>query len=95
MTAESNQQSEESTMGNLRDKPMMVGKKATIKLCRIEEYYVDVEMPVDGDPARQAGLYVFSDTPSDDYETVHAEVLDEEPLYEDDFESEEDWPRYE
>lgn len=75
--------------------PMQVGKKARIKLVRVEEYYVDVEMPIDGDPEAQAGLHVWQDTPCDDYDVVNAEILDEEPLYEDDFESEEDWPRYE
>ena len=80
--------------GGLQD-AMMVGKRAKIKLVRHETYYVDVEMPVDGDPAAQAGLYVFQDTPCDDYTDVIAEILEEEPLYEDDFESEEDWPRYE
>lgn len=73
----------------------LVGKRATVKLVRHETYYVDVEMPVDGDPEKQAGLHVWQDTPCDDYMTVHAEIMEEEPLYEDEFESMEDWPSYE
>ena len=63
---------------------MQVGERATIKLVRHEEYYVDVLKHPDTNPERAAGEQVFSDTPSDEYMTVHAEVLKSEPIYEDD-----------
>jgi len=63
---------------------MQIGERATIKLVRHEEYYVDVLKLPDTDPETAAGEHVFSDTPSDEYMTVHAEVLESEPIYEDD-----------
>ena len=64
--------------------PMQIGERATIRLVRHEEYYVDVLKLPDQDPETAAGEHVFHDTPSDDYETIMAEVVESEPIYEDD-----------
>jgi len=64
--------------------PTTIGEKATIKLVRHEEYYVDVLKKPDESPEQAAGKHVFHDTPSDEYMDVHAEVLESEPIYEDD-----------
>lgn len=63
---------------------MQVGERATIKLVRHEEYYLDVLKVSGEDVETIANEHVFADTPSDDYETVFAEVLESEPVYEND-----------
>lgn len=78
------------------EKPMQIGKKATVRVAIVHEYTVDVEMPVDGDPGEQADFELFAHRDYDDYdeaEVINAEVLDEEPIWEDE-RDEEDWPTH-
>lgn len=75
---------------------MQIGKKATVKVSIMMEYHVDVEMPVDGDPGEQADFELFCREDYDDYDekdVVHAEIVEEEPLYEDE-RDEDEWPSY-
>ena len=76
--------------------PMQIGKKATVRVSMVMEYTVEVEMPVDGDPGEQADFELFAFDRFDDYgkkDIVHSEILDEEPIYEDE-RDEDDWPTY-
>ena len=76
--------------------PMQIGKKATGKVAFVMESTVDVEMPVDGDPGEQADFELWALERFDDYDEkdiVHSEILDEEPIYEDE-RDEDDWPTY-
>lgn len=76
--------------------PMQIGKKATVQVSMVMEYTVEVEMPVDGDPGEQADFELFALERFDDYDEkdiVHSEILEEEPIYEDE-RDEEDWPSY-
>lgn len=78
--------------------PMQVGKKATVRVSYTVDEIVEVEMPVDGDPGEQAmfELWVQERLPDDPFERtlIHAEIEDEEPVYEDEFDSSEGWPSY-
>jgi len=76
--------------------PMQIGKKATVQVSMVMEYTVEVEMLVDADPGEQADFELFALDRFDDYDekdVVHSEVLEEEPIYEDE-RDEEDWPSY-
>lgn len=76
--------------------PMQIGKKATVRVSMVMQYTVEVEMPVDGDPGEQADFELFALDRFDDYDEkdiVHSEILEEEPLYEDERDKEE-WPTY-
>lgn len=78
------------------ERPMQIGKKATVKVSLVMEYTVDVEMPVDGDPGEQADFELFALERYDDYDekvVLNSEILEEELLYEDE-RDEEDWPDY-
>lgn len=75
----------------------LVGKQATVKIAMVMEYHVDVEMPPDGDPAEQANHELFLREAFDDYDEkdlLHAEIMEEEPVYEDEYDSPEDWPSH-
>ena len=75
---------------------MQIGKKATVRVSMVMEYTVEVEMPVDGNPGEQADFELFAFERYDDYDekdVVHAEILKEAPIYEDE-RDEEDWPSY-
>lgn len=76
--------------------PMQIGKKATVRVAMVMEYTVEVEMPVDGDPGEQADFELFAFDRFGDYDEkdiVHSEILEEEPIHEDE-RDEEDWPTY-
>lgn len=75
---------------------MQIGKKATVKVSLLMEYHVDVEMPVDGDPGEQADFELFAFDRYSDYdekEVVNAEIVSEEPIFEDE-RTEEEWPTH-
>lgn len=77
--------------------PMQVGTRATVKVSFCVEYVVEIEMPPDGDPGRHADLELFLTGDWDDYvekDVLHTEILDSEPVYEDEYESEDDWPTH-
>jgi len=79
------------------DDPMMVGRRQTVRVSIVMDYYVDVETPPDGDPGDQADFELFARGAYDDYaekEVLNAEVVDEEPLWEDDFDDPEGWPSH-
>ena len=89
----SDEQSHDGALG-----AMQVGKRASGKVSILLEYHVeDIEMPVDGNFGEQADFDLLARDAYDDYtekDVVHAEIDEEEPVYEDDYDSEEDWPSY-
>lgn len=75
---------------------MQIGKKATVQVSMLMEYTVEVEMPVDGDAGEQAAFEVWLQQRHDDYDekdVMHAEIVEEEPMWEDECD-EEDWPTH-
>lgn len=76
---------------------MQVGKRATVKVSIVMDYYVDIEMPVEGDAGEQADFELFARGDYDDYvekEVLNADILEEEPVYEDEYDGPEDWPSH-
>jgi len=78
---------------------MQVGKRVTVEVSYTLERTVEgVVMPVDGDAGEQADLKLFLEGEFDDFrgerDVVHSRVVEKEPMYEDEFDSEEDWPSY-
>lgn len=76
---------------------MQVGTRATVKVSIVMDYYVDVEMPPDGDPGDHADFELFAHQDYDEYvekNVLNAEILEEEPVYEDEYDSSEDWPTH-
>lgn len=77
---------------------MQVGKRASGKVSIMMEFHVDdIEMPVDGDFGEQADFDLFAREAYDDYtekDVLNAEIVEEEPVYEDEYDREEDWPSY-
>lgn len=61
-----------------------LGSHATVKVCRIEEYIVDVYLPGGEEVERRANELITPKTPSDEWDVVHSEVLDERAVYSDD-----------
>lgn len=76
---------------------MQVGKRATVRVSIVMDYYVDIEMPPQGDPGEQADFELFLRGDYDDYaekQVANAEIVEEEPVYEDEYDSPEDWPSH-
>jgi len=76
---------------------MQVGKRATVRVSILMEYTVEVQMPVDGNAGEQADLELFAYDDYDDYsekDVVNAEIVEEEPLWETDFEDVAGYPTY-
>jgi len=76
---------------------MQVGTRATVRVSIVMDYYVDIEMPPDGNPGEQADFELFAHQDYDDYaekEVLNTEILEEEPIYEDEYDSEEEWPTH-
>ena len=79
------------------DRPMQVGTRAKVSVSIVMTYYVDVEMPPDGDPGEQADFELFARQDYDDYvekDVLNAEILEQEPVYEDEYDSPEEWPSH-
>lgn len=80
-----------------QDAPHFVGSKKTVKVGILMEYTVEVEVPPNADLGEQADHELFVRNQWDDYDekdVLNTRILDEEPLFEDDFESMEDWPTH-
>lgn len=78
------------------EKPMQIGKKATVRVNIVMEYHAEVEMPVNGDPGEQADFELWLSERYGDYdekEVLNAEVVEEEPIWEDQ-RDEEEWPTH-
>jgi hypothetical protein len=76
------------------DRIPQTGRRATIRVCyTVEVVASDVLMPIDCDEGMAADLHLFATGAWDDApgerDLVHAEVLDEEPVYQDEFDWEE------
>ena len=75
--------------------PMQVGTRAKVRVSIVMDYYVDIEMPPNGDPGEQADFELFVRGDWDDYvekEVLNTEIIEEEPVYEDEYDNEEGWP---
>lgn len=76
---------------------MQIGKRASGTVSIVMEFDVDeVLMPVDGDFGKQAQHELWLKDRMgdyDEYDILHAEIDEEEPVYEDELD-EEDWPEY-
>lgn len=76
---------------------MQVGKRATVRVSIVMDYYVNIEMPPQGDPGEQADFELFARGDYEDYaekEVLNTEIIEEEPVYEDEYDRPEDWPSH-
>lgn len=83
--------------GTDRDDPMKVGSRKTVRVSIVMDYTVEVEVPPQADLGDHADHELFLADRWDDYDekdVLNVDVLDDEPLWEDDFESSEEWPSH-
>jgi len=80
-----------------RDAPMKVGSRKTLRVSIVMDYTVEIEVPPEADLGDHADHELFLTGRWDDYDekdVLNVDVLDEEPLWEDDFDSAEGWPSH-
>jgi len=80
-----------------REQAMKVGSRKTVRVSIVMDYEVEIEVPPQADLGDQADHELFVTDGWDDYDekdVLNVRVLDEEPLWEDDFEDSDGWPSH-
>jgi hypothetical protein len=80
-----------------RDDPMKVGSTKTLRVGVLMEYTVEIDVPPNAELAKHADHELFVTDRWDDYDekdVLNVDILDEEPLWEDDFEKSTEWPSH-
>lgn len=82
---------------SVRDDPMKVGSRKTVRVSIVMDYTVEIDVPPQADLGDHADHELFVTDRWDDYgekTVLNVDVLDEKPLWEDDFKSSEGWPSH-
>jgi len=80
-----------------RVEPMKVGSRKTVRVSIVMDYTVEIDVPPNADLGEQADHELWLTQRWDDYDektVLNTEVLDDEPLWEDDFDTSEGWPSH-